>query len=59
VEGKLTLVTRNGKEVLGPGRVANSAPFGADDCHLATPARQGISGTRPVKLWALNLKRCE
>jgi quercetin dioxygenase-like cupin family protein len=51
VEGELTLVTRAGKEVLGPGAVRWLAPMTGHDARNETG--------RPVKIWALNLKRCE
>jgi quercetin dioxygenase-like cupin family protein len=51
VEGELTLITRAGKEVLGPGAVRWLAPITAHDARNETG--------RPLKIWALNLKRCE
>ena len=51
VEGELTLITRAGKEVLGPGSVRWLAPITAHDARNES--------NRPVRMWALNLKRCE
>jgi quercetin dioxygenase-like cupin family protein len=51
VEGELTLITRRGKEVLKPGAVVYLEPITGHD------ARN--EGRRPLKLWALNLKKCE
>ena len=51
VEGELTLVTRRGKEVVKAGRVV-FLPTGTGH-----DARN--EGAQPVKLWAVNLKKCE
>jgi len=51
VEGELTMVTRNGKQVFKPGTVVWLPPMTGHE------ARN--EGKRPVKLWALGLKRCE
>jgi quercetin dioxygenase-like cupin family protein len=51
LEGELTLVTRRGKEVLKAGRVVYLPTGTGHD------ARN--EGGQPVKLWALNLKKCE
>lgn len=51
LEGELTLVTPNGREVLGPGAV-HWLP-------TLTPHDARNEGNRPVKLWALLLKRCD
>lgn len=51
VEGELTLVTRRGKEVLKVGRVV-FLPTGTGH-----EARNESAQT--VKLWAVNLKKCE
>ena len=51
VEGELTLVTRRGKEVLKAGRVV-FLPTGTGH-----DARN--ESAQPVKLWAVNLKKCE
>ena len=50
LEGELTLITPDGREVLGPGAARWLAPNTTHD------ARN--EGTAPVKLWALLLKRC-
>ncbi|MBI2526609.1 MAG: cupin domain-containing protein [Candidatus Rokubacteria bacterium] len=50
-EGELTLVTRNGKQVYGPGMVVWLPPMTG---HEARNESQ-----RPVRLHALGLKRCE
>ena len=51
LEGELTLVTPNGREVLGPGTV-HYLP-------ILTPHDARNEGNRPVKLWALLLKKCD
>ena len=51
VSGELTLITRRGKERLGPGQVAYLEPLTVHDAIN--------EGTAEVKLWALNLKKCE
>jgi len=51
VEGELTLVTRRGKEVLKAGRVV-FLPTGTGH-----DARN--ESAQPVKIWAVNLKKCE
>ena len=51
VEGELTLVTRRGKEVLTSGRVV-FLPTGTGH-----DARN--ESAQPVKLWAVNLKKCQ
>ncbi len=50
-EGELTLVTRSGKEVFRPGQVVWLATMTGHE------ARN--EGKRPVKIWALSLKRCQ
>lgn len=50
LEGELTLITPDGREVLGPGATRWLPPYTTHD------ARN--EGTAPVKLWALLLKRC-
>jgi len=50
LEGELTLITPEGREVLGPG-AARWLPS-----NTTHDARN--EGTAPVKLWALLLKRC-
>jgi quercetin dioxygenase-like cupin family protein len=50
LEGELTLITPEGREVLGPGAARWLPPYTTHD------ARN--EGTAPVKLWALLLKRC-
>ena len=50
-EGELTLVTRRGKEVLKAGRVV-FLPTG-------TGHEARNESAQPVKLWAVNLKKCE
>jgi len=50
LEGELTLITPDGREVLGPGAARWLAPNTTHD------ARN--EGTAPVKLWALLLKCC-
>ena len=51
VSGELTVVTRRGKERLGPGQVAYLEPLTVHDAIN--------EGAVEVKLWALNLKKCE
>jgi quercetin dioxygenase-like cupin family protein len=51
VEGELTLVTRAGKERLPAGRVVFLPPVTGHDA-------RNESG-RVVKVWTLNLKRCD
>lgn len=51
LEGELTLVTPNGREVLGPGTV-HWLP-------ILTPHDARNEGNRPAKLWALLLKKCD
>jgi quercetin dioxygenase-like cupin family protein len=51
VEGELTLVTRQGKQVYKAGSVIHLEPGSG---HIA------LNETRsPVKFWALNLKKCD
>lgn len=50
LEGELTLITPNGREVLKPGAVRWLPP--------QTPHESRNEGTTPVKMWALLLKRC-
>jgi quercetin dioxygenase-like cupin family protein len=51
VSGELTVITRRGKERLGPGQVAYLEPLTVHDAIN--------EGAVDVKLWALNLKKCE
>ena len=51
VEGELSLVTRRGKEVLKAGRVV-FLPTG-------TGHEARNESAQPVKIWAVNLKKCE
>jgi quercetin dioxygenase-like cupin family protein len=50
LEGELTLITPNGREVLKPGAVRWLPPL--------TPHEARNEGTIPVRMWALMLKRC-
>lgn len=50
LEGELTLITPNGREVLKPGAVRWLPP--------RTPHETRNEGATPVKMWALLLKRC-
>ena len=50
LERELTLITPDGREVLGPGAARWLAPNTSQDAHN--------EGTAPVKLWALLLKCC-
>ncbi|MBI4841250.1 MAG: cupin domain-containing protein [candidate division NC10 bacterium] len=50
LEGQLTLITPNGREVLKPGAVRWLPP--------GTPHESRNEGKAPVKMWALLLKRC-
>jgi quercetin dioxygenase-like cupin family protein len=50
LEGELTVITPDGREVLGPGAVKFLAPL--------TPHEARNEGTTPVKMWALTLKKC-
>ena len=50
LEGELTLITPNGREVLKPGAVRWLPPN--------TPHESRNEGATPVKMWALLLKRC-
>jgi len=49
LEGELTVITPDGREVLGPGAVKFLAPL--------TPHEARNEGTVPVKMWALTLKK--
>ena len=51
VEGELTLVTRQGKQVYKPGSVIY---LESGSVHLALNESKS-----PVKFWALNLKKCD
>ena len=51
VEGELTLVTRSGKEVFKAGRVVFLS--------TGTGHEARNEGAQPVKIWAVNLKKCE
>jgi quercetin dioxygenase-like cupin family protein len=50
LEGELTLITPDGREVLGPGTARWLPPN--------TPHDARNEGAKPVKLWALLFKRC-
>ncbi|MBI2000504.1 MAG: cupin domain-containing protein [candidate division NC10 bacterium] len=50
LEGELTLITPNGREVLKPGAVRWLPP--------RTPHESRNEGATPVRMWALLLKRC-
>jgi quercetin dioxygenase-like cupin family protein len=50
-EGSLTMVTRDGKRVYGPGSVVWLPPRTGHEARNET--------TRPLKVYALGLKRCE
>ena len=50
-EGELTLVTRNGRQVYKPGTVVWLPPMTGHEARNESK--------RPVKLYALGLKRCE
>jgi quercetin dioxygenase-like cupin family protein len=50
LEGELTVITPDGREVLQPGAVKFLAPL--------TPHEARNEGTTPVKMWALTLKKC-
>ena len=49
LEGRLTAITPDGREVLGPGAVKFLAPL--------TPHEARNEGSMPVKRWALTLRK--
>jgi quercetin dioxygenase-like cupin family protein len=51
LEGELTVITPEGREVLRPGAVKFLAPL--------TPHEARNEGATPVKMWALLLKKCK
>jgi quercetin dioxygenase-like cupin family protein len=50
LEGELTVITPDGRELLRPGAVKFLAPL--------TPHEARNEGATPVKMWALMLKKC-